>query len=218
MSLFVRKAGGAGGADVFIDDLGIFVPSGPTWLQLNASTPDEALGADGNFSARQIRDSQDLYDLIQASSLDWSKDGSTTEPNSDYRSDYILTIDFSDDTFDLTSGVLVSPNGSSNPSTVVQGQLFFNQAEQQFYVGGASGWEGIEMAAPRIVLIDEVKAQKYTYVGEAPPGTATTVSGWRIYRIDESTSGDEELIKLYANDSTGFDQVWDDRTTSTYTL
>ena len=73
------------------------------------------------------------------------------------------------------------------------------------------------MGSPKTtLLLDEVGS--YMYVGEATPGTAITVSGWRIYRLDESGSGDEELLKLWANNSTDFDQVWDDRLTLTYSV
>jgi hypothetical protein len=65
-----------------------------------------------------------------------------------------------------------------------------------------------------ITLVDE--SGTLTYVGQAETGTATSAASWRIYLVDETGSGDEELIKLYADGSTDFDQVWDDRTSLTY--
>lgn len=216
--LFVRKAGGAGGADIYINDLGAYIPSGAAWVQLNASDANDAENDLGNYSSREIRDSNNLFDLITGGTLDWSKDGSTTEPNADYKVDYVLISDFIDDDLDLTQGSLVVPNGATNPTPPSEGQIFYNTTDNQLYVGTTTGWEAPEMAVPRTLLVDEVNAQKFTYVGEAAVGSATNAAVWRIYRLDESGSGDEELIKLYANNSTDFDQIWDDRTTLTYSL
>lgn len=66
-----------------------------------------------------------------------------------------------------------------------------------------------DVTTPKILLVDEI--DDYTYVGEAEPGTLASEASWRIYRLDESGSGDEELIKLYANGSINFDQVWETR-------
>jgi len=68
----------------------------------------------------------------------------------------------------------------------------------------------------RTVVLDEVG--NFTYVGEAIPGTATSTAAWRIFRLDESASGDEELIKTYADNIATFTKVWDDRLTYTYAL
>jgi len=66
---------------------------------------------------------------------------------------------------------------------------------------------------PKILLMDTV--DEFTYVGEAIPGSATDEAVWRLYRLDESAVDGVELKKLYANGSTEFDQVWDDRTAIT---
>lgn len=215
--LYVRT--GSGGADPAVDvqDLGLPVATGATWLLLNAADEESPLGANGTFSARELRDSQDLFTAIRNGDLEWSKDGASVELAADYVADYALMQNFTDDDLDLVNGGFRLPRQGGLPP-VAEGGLTFDTDEQQLYIGTTNGWEGIEMAAPRIVLIDEVPASKFTYVGEAPPGTATTVSGWRIFRLDESSSGDEELIKLYANDSTAFDQVWDDRVSLSYIL
>lgn len=65
-----------------------------------------------------------------------------------------------------------------------------------------------------IKLLDE--DGPLTYVGEALPGTLTSEAKWRIFRLDETGAGAEELIKLFMNGSTAFDQVWDDRTTEPF--
>lgn len=67
-----------------------------------------------------------------------------------------------------------------------------------------------------LVRLDEVSGD-LTYIGEAEtPGTATSAASWRIVRLDESGTGGEELIKQYANGSTDFDQIWDDRASLSY--
>jgi len=110
--LYVRKTGGAGGADVLVPDLGIIIPSGTGWTLLSSSDPDEALGSLGSFSSRDIRDSQDLFDLITGGQLDWSTDGSITEPSANYKADYMIVQDLVDDT-------LVSP--LNPPSLTISG-------------------------------------------------------------------------------------------------
>ena len=64
------------------------------------------------------------------------------------------------------------------------------------------------------LLLDEVGT--LTYVGEAAPGSATSAAVWRIFRLDETGSGDEELIKKFASGSTNFDQIWDNRLALSY--
>jgi len=60
-------------------------------------------------------------------------------------------------------------------------------------------------------LIDVVGS--YTYVGEALPGTATTEAKWRIKRIEEIG---EDFNILWADGDANFNNIWDDRTSFTY--
>lgn len=64
------------------------------------------------------------------------------------------------------------------------------------------------------VLLDE--DGYYTYVGEAVPGTLTSQPKWRIFRIDESSTGSIELVKTFANGTTLFDKIWNNRTSYDY--
>lgn len=64
-----------------------------------------------------------------------------------------------------------------------------------------------------ITLLDE--DGDLTYIGQALPNSSITDPVWRIFRLDESGTT-SELLKQYANGSTGFDQIWDNRTTLTY--
>lgn len=64
------------------------------------------------------------------------------------------------------------------------------------------------------VLLDE--DGYYTYVGESVPGTLTSQPKWRIFRIDESSTGSIELVKTFANGTTLFDKIWNNRTSYDY--
>lgn len=118
--LYVRTSNGGTGAAVQLKDLGIIIPTGTSWTLLSASDVDEALGSPGQFSARELRDSQDLFDAIRGGLLEWSKDGSTVETAASYVADYMLLEDLTDDspTFNsltvtntlTTSGLLVNGN------------------------------------------------------------------------------------------------------------
>ena len=66
------------------------------------------------------------------------------------------------------------------------------------------------------VLIDNVPASSYKYIGESLPGAALGDASWRIKRIDQSdTTGDIPI--LWANGLSTLTQVWDDRESFTYT-
>ena len=62
------------------------------------------------------------------------------------------------------------------------------------------------------IKIDEVSATT-TYVGEAGPGRATSAAVWRIRKIDISGTVTTES---YADKSTDFNKVWDDRLSYSY--
>lgn len=63
-------------------------------------------------------------------------------------------------------------------------------------------------------LIDTVGDLKY--IGYSDPGTAESAALWRIKRLDTSDAGGDIPV-LYANGSSDFTFVWDDRLTYTYT-
>ena len=63
-------------------------------------------------------------------------------------------------------------------------------------------------------LIDVVG--NYTYVGEALPGTNTTVAQWRIKRVEELGAGDMSIT--FAGGDASFIFKWDDRATLTYSI
>lgn len=95
--LYVRTSSGGSGPDVFLQDLGIIVATGAGWTLLSSSAPDRADGSAGQFTAREIRDSVELFAAINGGTLEWSKDGVAVESASSYTSDYMLFQDFTDD-------------------------------------------------------------------------------------------------------------------------
>lgn len=53
------------------------------------------------------------------------------------------------------------------------------------------------------------------YYGSAPVGTATSDAGWQIVNL--AYDGSNNLVSyLYANGSSQYDQVWDDRAGLSY--
>lgn len=52
------------------------------------------------------------------------------------------------------------------------------------------------------------------YKGEAAPGTDPSVVGWRIRRL--LVAGDDDTSETWANGSSAFDKVWNDRATYSY--
>lgn len=59
--------------------------------------------------------------------------------------------------------------------------------------------------------LDE-SASPITYIGQALPGSSTSSAAWSIKKMDE-TSG---LVITWADGSSEFNQVWDDRASLTY--
>jgi hypothetical protein len=134
--LYVRGASG----DVVLADLGITVAQGPSWTLLGSSSPEQSEGESGQFTARELRDSTDLYNAITGGTLDWSKDGSIVEADADYTADFMLMADFSDDTLDLSNGVLVFPQSTTLPSSGVEGQIYWDNDDDSLYIWNGSSW------------------------------------------------------------------------------
>ena len=66
---------------------------------------------------------------------------------------------------------------------------------------------------PFILTTRTEAAGVYIYTGAAAAGAATSAAVWQVKRLDTS---DAELPDIFANGSTKFDQVWDDRATLSY--
>lgn len=78
------------------------------------------------------------------------------------------------------------------------------------YVWNGSTWERqstVNQTTQPIYkkLIDDTTTPNVTYIGEATLGTLTSVSSWRIKRIDESSG----VVITWSG--TGFDSEWDER-------
>jgi hypothetical protein len=59
-----------------------------------------------------------------------------------------------------------------------------------------------------------VDTTEYIYVGNADPGSSTSNAVWLVQRI--AVYADGTTATLFANGTVAFDQIWDDRTTLTY--
>lgn len=138
--LYVRGVG----SDVEIADLGITVAQGPGWTLLASSDPAEAEGSAGQFTARETRDSKDLYDAISGGSLQWSKNGSDVAPTADYVADFMLMQDFTDDFLDLSGGRLRLPQTTDVPGTLTsgieEGEIAWDTDDDSLYVFNGSSW------------------------------------------------------------------------------
>ena len=71
----------------------------------------------------------------------------------------------------------------------------------------------LQESSPYEVKTDVVSST-LMYVGYATVGLGTDESGWQIFRMQETSSG--SLTKTYANRTSDFDKVWDDRATYTF--
>ena len=72
--------------------------------------------------------------------------------------------------------------------------------------------EAHELAAQYNTSIETVGTFKY--IGNSVPGTATSATGWRIKRVDLTTT---DIPIFWANGSAAFDKVMDDFASYTYT-
>lgn len=61
-----------------------------------------------------------------------------------------------------------------------------------------------------IKQVDFDLGNNFIYQGEAVPGSATSSAVWRITRT-EFVGSDEDVVKLYADGDTAFDNIWDNR-------
>ncbi len=71
--------------------------------------------------------------------------------------------------------------------------------------GGVVG--GGSSSVSYITMMDDTGT--YLYVGEAVPGTSTSSANWRIRRVADTSV-------LYADGNSNFDNVWDNRTSLSY--
>ena len=146
MALFWVRTGNNGADAAFtIDDLGITIPTGAGWTVLSeGDSGDPSVDGYGQFTARELRDSNDLHDAIIAGSLEFSLDG-LSESLQTYISDVHLTLDFKDDFFDLSDGRLRLPNEVQPPTSIPvpkPGDIFYDTDDGYlvFYSGVTNSW------------------------------------------------------------------------------
>lgn len=69
----------------------------------------------------------------------------------------------------------------------------------------------VQFTSDQLFTLRVDEAGTYTYLGDALPGTATSVALWRVRRL---TVADNTIEFADGDDS--FDNVWDDRASLTY--
>lgn len=63
--------------------------------------------------------------------------------------------------------------------------------------------------------LDDVTTTSVTYIGVAAIGTATSAASWQIKKLDESGTPITLTIK-WADGNDSFDNIWDNRSSLTY--
>jgi hypothetical protein len=63
-----------------------------------------------------------------------------------------------------------------------------------------------------VLRLDDTSTTNVVYIGKAAIGTATSADTWQIRKLD-TTDG---LVMTYGGGSAEFNQVWDDRTSLSY--
>ena len=71
---------------------------------------------------------------------------------------------------------------------------------------------GYADSAPYKILTDQVN-ESTTYIGKAYAGSGSDVAVWRVSRLTDS---DNDISLLYADGSTSFDKIWDNRAGYSY--
>ena len=59
-------------------------------------------------------------------------------------------------------------------------------------------------------------SDRILYFGRALPGTATSASGWQIYKLTYDGSSSRIVSKIWANGSPDFIHEWDERASYSY--
>ncbi len=128
------------------------------------------------------------------------------------------TLVMGKDDNDIARFIYINPDGSINSNIVIEEAINLKNVagttinpatvEKQNDIISALGG-----SVDYDILLDETSTANITYVGKAAIGTATSTSVWQIKRLNE-TSGDLEIG--YADSNSNFDNIWDDRTSLTY--
>lgn len=111
-------------------------------------------------------------------------------------------------------GVPVQPPGSLQPGYILQIDSTGN-----FFELAANTGSGSEEDVKYAKLIDEVSNGNIAYIGEADPGTLTSVASWRIQRVtfaDEDNTSNEDVTIEWADGNASFDNIWDNRASLSY--
>jgi hypothetical protein len=95
-----------------------------------------------------------------------------------------------------------------NPDTLAYEVLTKTSAGLSVVIAGGT------VAAPDEATRIDVASTTVTYIGKAEVGAAPDAATWKIMRLTSTTEGD--LTIEYADGDAGYDNVWDDRASLTY--
>lgn len=211
----------------FTNDLGYITSSSLTWNNISNKPVFSAVSTSGSYS-----------DLINTPSIPSSL---TDLGIIDGTAGQFLTTDGSGN-FSFTSATFASINdiGDINLVNTQDNQiLVYNSSTSQFenvsinLTGGSANqilvkksgsdydyqWENLNITLPTgqvyTKLIDDVSTISTLYLGEAVPESLESDPVWRIQKIVFDSSGNVDEVR-FAGTGT-FTQIWNDRTSLTYT-
>lgn len=111
----------------------------------------------------------------------------------------------------VSGGVGISDGASTATITDVAGKKSLDVNVTSLTLSSSD--DSVETRSqPMKTAIDEASST-VTYIGEATTGTTTSSSNWRIKRLTQSGS---VLIIEWADGNGNFDNIWDNRTSLTY--
>lgn len=114
LGLYVRTGVGGSNPAYEVRDLGYEVPAGASFKILTVETPTTPADGYGQFTAYQLRYSNDLYVAIKGHFLEYSNDGVTMLPASSYTPDTVILQNFVDDSVhfaSLSADVITTADG-----------------------------------------------------------------------------------------------------------
>lgn len=114
---------------------------------------------------------------------------------------------------------MANPNNQSSPRIKRSEQYIQNASfDEEFQVLALENLEfdGSSMQRKNsdnvAVRTDSTTTANTTYIGSAPPGTATSSASWQIFKIDTSSG----TSITWADGDSNYNNVWDNRASLSY--
>lgn len=114
---------------------------------------------------------------------------------------------------------MASPDRQNQPEIKRTEQFILNSSfDEVFKVLAVMGleWDGgtkiNRLTGSNIATRIDDSADPIIYIGKAPIGTTNSDATWQVSKLDTSSG----LVKTWADGDADFNNVWDDRTSITY--